>query len=67
MVMRWFKAASPYATPGSLEEGLKRVESQEEAIVEMIRRIGVKSGIDGTVYGAMCHEIRCIVSAERLP
>jgi hypothetical protein len=27
----------------------------------------VKSGIDGTVYGAMCHEIRCIVSAERLP
>jgi hypothetical protein len=26
MVMRWFKAASPYATPGSLEEGLKDVE-----------------------------------------
>jgi hypothetical protein len=25
-VMRWFKAASPYATPGSLEEGLKDVE-----------------------------------------
>jgi hypothetical protein len=22
-VMRWFKAASPYATPGSLEEGLR--------------------------------------------
>lgn len=26
MVMRWFKAASPYATPGSLEEGLKKLE-----------------------------------------
>jgi hypothetical protein len=26
MVMRWFKAASPYATPGSLEEGLKDAE-----------------------------------------
>ena len=25
-VMRWFKAASPYATPGSLEEGLKKLE-----------------------------------------
>jgi hypothetical protein len=25
-LMRWFKAASPYATPGSLEEGLKDVE-----------------------------------------
>lgn len=25
-VMRWFKAASPYATPGSLEEGLKEKE-----------------------------------------
>jgi hypothetical protein len=25
-LMRWFKAASPYATPGSLEEGLKEVE-----------------------------------------
>lgn len=24
-VMRWFKAASPYATPGSLAEGLKRI------------------------------------------
>jgi formate dehydrogenase maturation protein FdhE len=24
MVMRWFKAASPYATPGSLEEGLRK-------------------------------------------
>ena len=27
-VMRWFKAASPYATPGSLEEGLKRLEHE---------------------------------------
>ena len=26
MLMAWFKAASPYATPGSLEEGLKDVE-----------------------------------------
>jgi hypothetical protein len=26
-VMRWFKAASPYATPGSLEEGLKKLEA----------------------------------------
>jgi hypothetical protein len=30
-VMRWFKAASPYATPGSLEEGLKNLE---RALVE---------------------------------
>lgn len=27
-VMRWFKAASPYATPGSLEEGLKKMERE---------------------------------------
>ena len=31
-VMRWFKAASPYATPGSLEEGLKKL--REELIEE---------------------------------
>jgi uncharacterized protein YigA (DUF484 family) len=30
-LMRWFKAASPYATPGSLEEGLKKLE---RALVE---------------------------------
>lgn len=27
-VMRWFKAASPYATPGSLEEGLKKLRDE---------------------------------------
>lgn len=26
-VMRWFKAASPYATPGSLKEALERYEN----------------------------------------
>jgi hypothetical protein len=31
-VMRWFKAASPYATPGSLEQGLKKL--REELIEE---------------------------------
>ena len=31
-LMRWFKAASPYATPGSLEEGLKKL--REELIEE---------------------------------
>jgi hypothetical protein len=31
-VMRWFKAASPYATPGSLERGLKKL--REELIEE---------------------------------
>lgn len=28
MLMRWFKAASPYATPGSLEEGLKKLQGE---------------------------------------
>ena len=36
-VMRWFKAASPYATPGSLEEGLKKLRA--EAIKEVINAI----------------------------
>ena len=31
-VMRWFRAASPYATPGSLEQGLKKL--REELIEE---------------------------------
>jgi hypothetical protein len=30
----------------------------EDAIVEAIRFIGVKSGIPATVYGEMCHEVR---------
>jgi hypothetical protein len=32
MVMRWFKAASPYATPGSLEEGLKTLRGESDAL-----------------------------------
>ena len=32
MLMAWFKAASPYATPGSLERGLKKL--REEFIEE---------------------------------
>lgn len=37
--------------------------SMEEAIVEVIRRIGVKGGIAATVYGEMCHEVRTILRA----
>ena len=33
MVMRWFKAASPYATPGSLEAALKRFHARSEYCV----------------------------------
>jgi hypothetical protein len=40
-LMRWFEAASPYATPGSLEEGLKRLDQElfYAAITELLRRI----------------------------
>jgi hypothetical protein len=35
MVMRWFKAASPYATPGSLESGLDRLRACESALMDL--------------------------------
>ena len=35
MVMRWFKAASPYATPGSLESGLDRLRACENALMDL--------------------------------
>jgi hypothetical protein len=34
-VMRWFKAASPYATPGSLESGLDRLRACENALMDL--------------------------------
>jgi hypothetical protein len=34
-VMRWFKAASPYATPGSLESGLDRLRACESALMDL--------------------------------
>src|SRR5690606_31585652 len=34
-VMRWFKAASPYATPGSLEGGLDRLRACENALMDL--------------------------------
>jgi hypothetical protein len=33
----------------------------ERRVVDMIRHIGVKAGVADTVYGAMCHEARCIL------
>lgn len=41
-------------------------EALEEEIVSRIRYIGVKAGVAETVYGAMCHEVRCALAA-RLP
>jgi hypothetical protein len=34
-VMRWFKAASPHATPGSLEGGLDRLRACENALMDL--------------------------------
>jgi hypothetical protein len=34
-LMRWFKAASPYATPGSLESGLDRLRACENALMDL--------------------------------
>jgi hypothetical protein len=34
-LMRWFKAASPYATPGSLEGGLDRLRACENALMDL--------------------------------
>jgi hypothetical protein len=35
MLMAWFKAASPYATPGSLEGGLDRLRACENALMDL--------------------------------
>ena len=35
-LMRWFKAASPYATPGSLEHGLRDLRHALECILQRI-------------------------------
>jgi hypothetical protein len=36
-LMRWFKAASPWATPGSLEEGIKDLERELEDVRRELR------------------------------
>jgi hypothetical protein len=37
MLMAWFKAASPWATPGSLEEGLKAHHSEIDALPAWVK------------------------------
>jgi hypothetical protein len=36
----------------------------EERIVSMIRYVGVKAGVAEATYGAMCHEVRCILRSS---
>ena len=50
-VMRWFKAASPYATPGSLEAALRRFHHWEEEIVRLL-------GIDPKDAGSLPDDVR---------
>lgn len=38
--------------------------STVEKVVEAIRFIGVKAGVKDTVFGAMCHEVRCILEGK---
>ena len=38
-VMRWFKAASPYATPGSLERGLKKLEGEIQSLTTQMSKM----------------------------
>lgn len=41
MLLAWFKAASPWATPGSLEGGLKALQSESVALAEAVRLLRV--------------------------
>jgi predicted O-linked N-acetylglucosamine transferase (SPINDLY family) len=50
-LMRWFKAASPYATPGSLESALRRFHHWEEEIVRLL-------GIDPKDAGSLPDDVR---------
>jgi hypothetical protein len=54
-LMRWFKAASPYATPGSLEEGLKKLQGECSECRRLNNRL---AKIDKTLdnLGAPKHE-----------
>jgi hypothetical protein len=38
----------------------------EQRIVEMIRFVGVKADVPEATYGAMCHEVRCILRSVPL-
>jgi hypothetical protein len=51
MVMRWFKAASPYATPGSLEAALRRFHHWEGEMVRLL-------GIDPKDAGSLPDDVR---------